>query len=72
MAHYLSESEFLKIENEKGKERSVKSKTPDVEKEMRQIRDQRTRLVKERRRKKAQTTDELTIAEIEKEKKEVL
>ncbi|KAH3811841.1 hypothetical protein DPMN_140257 [Dreissena polymorpha] len=72
MAHYLSESVLLKIESEKGKKRTVKAKTPDVEKEMRQIRDQRTRLVEERQKKKTQTTDELTIEEIEKEKKEVL
>ncbi|KAH3810430.1 hypothetical protein DPMN_138822 [Dreissena polymorpha] len=51
--------------------RTVKSKTADVDNEMRDIREQRARLVEERKKKKPQTTDKRTIAEIQKEKKEV-
>ncbi|KAH3737862.1 hypothetical protein DPMN_044460 [Dreissena polymorpha] len=56
MAHFLSESELRKIESEKGKEsvkRAVKSKTADVDNEMRDIREQRARLVEERKKEKA-------------------
>ncbi|KAH3864221.1 hypothetical protein DPMN_027237 [Dreissena polymorpha] len=57
MAHFLLKSELHKIESEKGKEsvkRTVKSKTADVDNEMRDIREQRARLVEERKKSRKQ------------------